>query len=263
VLRGVEVSATSRDRRAGKEILDARRHVGCNDLGTATLLAAMTRLDIRRMSAGSVVIYGSSRYTCPEHGRVKPAADRDDLAAGRFAPVCGTCGAELAASASTRKRPEPAAQRVRRHQARPGVARRRLAVQTGGCAVSLRYQRLRARDAYASPYSGVTATFRSGSPRPTATVYEDGAPGGTSSRADIGSANVCASVGAEAACARSTWPVGIHVHSGRCQRGRQRAADRSRSSPAIPGRRRARHPRLAAAVIRELGWCPASTSTPA
>jgi dTDP-L-rhamnose 4-epimerase len=199
VLRGIEVvSHQAAIVGRGKEILDARRHVGCNDLGTATLLAAMTRLDIGRMIlAGSVVIYGSSRYTCPEHGRVRPAGrTRDDLAAGRFAPVCGACGAELAASAVDEDDiPNP----PRNVYAVTKLAQELLvdawAVQTGGCAVSLRYHNVYGPEMpYASPYSGVTATFRSAvaageAPR----VYEDGAPQRDFVHvADIRSANIAA-----------------------------------------------------------------------
>jgi dTDP-L-rhamnose 4-epimerase len=182
VLDGVElVSHQAAVVGRGKEILDARRHVGCNDLGTATLLAAMTRAGVGRLVlAGSVVIYGSSRYTCPEHGRVKPAGRaRDDLAAGRFAPVCGRCGAELTASAVDEDDvPDP----PRNMYAVTKLAQELLvdawAVQTGGSAVSLRYHNVYGPEMpYASPYSGVAATFRSavaaGVPP---NVYEDGAP---------------------------------------------------------------------------------------
>jgi dTDP-L-rhamnose 4-epimerase len=165
----------------GRELLDAPRHVGCNDLATATLLAAMTRAGVARLVlAGSVVIYGSSRYTCPEHGRVRPAGRGPaDLAAGRFAPVCGRCGVEVAASpVDEDDLPNP----PRNMYAVTKLAQELLveawAVQTGGAAVSLRYHNVYGPEMpYASPYSGVAATFRSAvaagqAPR----VYEDGAP---------------------------------------------------------------------------------------
>jgi dTDP-L-rhamnose 4-epimerase len=165
----------------GREILDARRHVGCNDLGTATLLAAMTRVGIGRMIlAGSVVIYGSSRYCCPEHGRTRPAGRGPaDLAAGRFAPVCPRCRVELAAQPVTEDDvPDP----PRNMYAVTKLAQELLvdawAVQTGGSAVSLRYHNVYGPDMpYASPYSGVAATFRSAVVAGTPPrVYEDGAP---------------------------------------------------------------------------------------
>lgn len=165
----------------GREILDARRHVGCNDLGTATLLAAMARADIGRIVlAGSVVVYGSSRYRCPTHGPTRPTGrGPDDLAAGRFAPVCPRCRLELIAEPVTEDDvPDP----PRNMYAVTKLAQELLvdawAVQTGGNAVSLRYHNVYGPDMpYASPYSGVAATFRSAvvagiPPR----VYEDGAP---------------------------------------------------------------------------------------
>ena len=55
----------------------------------ATLLAAMARAGVERLvHAGSVVVYGSSRYDCPEHGRVRPAGRTEaDLAALRKMPA--------------------------------------------------------------------------------------------------------------------------------------------------------------------------------
>ncbi|WFE29220.1 NAD-dependent epimerase/dehydratase family protein [Solwaraspora sp. WMMD791] len=182
VLRGVDlVSHQAAVVGRGREILDARRHVGCNDLGTATLLAAMAEADIGRLVlAGSVVIYGASRYRCPEHGRTRPAGrEPHDLAAGRFAPVCGRCGGVVEAEPVTEDDvPDP----PRNMYAVTKLAQELLvdawAVQTGGSAVSLRYHNVYGPDMpYASPYSGVAATFRSAvvagvAPR----VYEDGAP---------------------------------------------------------------------------------------
>jgi dTDP-L-rhamnose 4-epimerase len=165
----------------GKEILDAPRHVGCNDLGTATLLAAMVRAGVGRMLlAGSVVIYGSSRYACPNHGQVKPAGrTAEDLAAGRFTPVCAACGAQLTASpVDETDIPDP----PRNMYAVTKLAQELLvdawAVQTGACAVSLRYHNVYGPQMpYASAYSGVAATFRSAVAAGEAPcVYEDGAP---------------------------------------------------------------------------------------
>jgi dTDP-L-rhamnose 4-epimerase len=165
----------------GREVLDARRHVGCNDLGTATLLAAMARAGVDRLVlAGSVVVYGSSRYTCPDHGRVRPSGRTpEDLAAGRFAPVCGRCRTEVTPSPVDEDDvPDP----PRNMYAVTKLAQELLvdawAVQTGGRAVSLRYHNVYGPGMpYASPYSGVAATFRSAVAAGTAPrVYEDGAP---------------------------------------------------------------------------------------
>ena len=165
----------------GKEILDARRHVGCNGLGTATLLAAMTRAGIGRLvHAGSVVIYGSSRYTCPDHGRVKAAGRTpEDLAAGRYVPVCGTCRAELTASPVDEDDvPDPPRNMYAVTKLTQELLVQAWALQTGGTAVALRYHNVYGPAMpFASPYSGVAATFRSAvAARIPPKVYEDGAP---------------------------------------------------------------------------------------
>ncbi|UGQ13459.1 NAD-dependent epimerase/dehydratase family protein [Yinghuangia sp. ASG 101] len=97
-LRGVDaVSHQAAMVGLGLDLDDAPRYVGCNDLGTAVLLAEMARAGVRRLVlAGSMVVYGEGRYACGSHGRVvpgpRPAAD---LEAGRFEPRCPRCGAEL------------------------------------------------------------------------------------------------------------------------------------------------------------------------
>jgi dTDP-L-rhamnose 4-epimerase len=165
----------------GKEILDAPRHVGCNDLATATLLASMARADVARLVlAGSVVIYGSSRYTCHEHGRVKAAGRTpQDLAAGRFAPVCGTCGGALYASPVDEDDvPDPPRNMYAITKLAQELIVQTWAAQTGASAVSLRYHNVYGpRMPYASPYSGVAATFRSAVARKSSPrVFEDGEP---------------------------------------------------------------------------------------
>jgi dTDP-L-rhamnose 4-epimerase len=182
----------------GREILDAVHHAGCNGLATATLLAAMVRAGVPRLIlASSVVVYGSSRYDCPIHGRV-PAAGRTapDLADGRFEPVCGDCGAELTAIPVAEDDgcdPPPNVYAVTKYaqELLVGV----WASQAGGQAVALRYHNVYGPGMpYASAYSGVAATFRSAvlAGRPPR-VYEDGAPTRDFIHvADVAAANVAA-----------------------------------------------------------------------
>jgi dTDP-L-rhamnose 4-epimerase len=181
-LRGVElVSHHAAVVGRGKEILDAPHHVSCNDLGTAVLVAAMTRLGIGRlMLAGTVAIYGDSRYDCPEHGRVRPERrTREDLDAGRFEPTCGRCRRPLVSSAVTE---DDALDPPRNIYAITKLAQEYLvatwARETGGRAVALRYHNVYGPDIpYQSPYSGVVAVFRSCVERGEAPeVYEDGGP---------------------------------------------------------------------------------------
>src|SRR5439155_21491609 len=79
----------------GVDLADLPEYVGCNDLGTAVLLAAMARVGVGRLVlASSMVVYGEGAYACPRHGATRPAARAvADLAAGRFEPRCPACAA--------------------------------------------------------------------------------------------------------------------------------------------------------------------------
>jgi dTDP-L-rhamnose 4-epimerase len=163
----------------GQEILDAPLYAGCNVLGTATLLAAMTRAGIDRMILGSsVVIYGDCRYRCPADGPVQPSRRSPaDLDAGRFEPRCPRCGGEVLAQAVTE---EDCLDPPHNVYAVTKLAQENLvaawARETRGVAVALRYHNVYGPGMpLDSPYSGVAGTFRSEvaagrSPR----VYEDG-----------------------------------------------------------------------------------------
>ncbi|NUP34937.1 MAG: NAD-dependent epimerase/dehydratase family protein [Streptomycetaceae bacterium] len=178
-LRGVDaVSHQAAMVGLGLDLDDAPDYVGCNDLGTAVLLAAMARAGVDRLVlAGSMVVYGEGRYTCGEHGAVvpgpRPAAD---LSAGRFEPRCPRCGAELAPGQVG----EDAAPDPRNVYAATKLAQEHLAAAwartVGGTATSLRYHNVYGpRMPRDTPYSGVASIFRSAlaagvAPR----VFEDG-----------------------------------------------------------------------------------------
>lgn len=179
-LRGVEmVSHQAAVVGRGKEIRDARHHVSCNDLGTATLLVAMTEAGLKRLVlAGSVSIYGDSRYDCPVHGRTQPPRrSREDLDAGRFEPVCPECRTPLVSSAVEETDPLDPPRNI---YAVTKIAQEYLvgawARETGARAISLRYHNVYGPEIpYQSPYSGVAAVFRSAVARGEApVVYEDG-----------------------------------------------------------------------------------------
>src|ERR1700761_8525453 len=81
----------------GADFGDAPLYAGCNDLGTAVLLAGMARARASRLVlASSMVVYGEGAYSCADHGLAAPpprlAADLD---AGRFEPRCERCGEPL------------------------------------------------------------------------------------------------------------------------------------------------------------------------
>ncbi|MFI0897934.1 NAD-dependent epimerase/dehydratase family protein [Streptomyces sp. NPDC020983] len=162
----------------GSGVHDAPAYVSCNDLGTAVLLAGMAEAGVRRLLlAGSMVVYGEGRYTCPEHGPVRAAPRRAaDLDAGRFEPPCPRCGAPLlpglvAEDAPVDPRNVYAATKLAQEHLAGSWARA-----TGGRAVALRYHNVYGpgmpRD---TPYAGVASFFRSALARGRAPrVYEDG-----------------------------------------------------------------------------------------
>lgn len=162
----------------GKDFADAPDYVGCNDLGTAVLLAAMAGAGVRELVlAGSMVVYGEGRYTCPVHGVVRPGPRAvAELDAGQFEPRCPQCGAALrpglvGEDAPTDPRNVYAATKLAQEHLAASWARA-----TGGRAVALRYHNVYGpgmpRD---TPYAGVASFFRSALARGEApTVYEDG-----------------------------------------------------------------------------------------
>jgi dTDP-L-rhamnose 4-epimerase len=162
----------------GVDLQDLPAYVGHNDLGTAVLLAAMDRAGVGRLVlASSMVVYGEGRYSCAEHGDVRPAPRQErDLRAGVFEPRCPVCGCELASGTV----PEDAPLDPRNVYAATKVAQEHLAGSWaragGGTAVALRYHNVYGphmpRD---TPYAGVAALFRSALARGEAPrVYEDG-----------------------------------------------------------------------------------------
>jgi dTDP-L-rhamnose 4-epimerase len=164
----------------GIDFDDAPLYAGCNDLGTAVLLAAMARAGLDRLVlASSMVVYGEGRYSCAGHGLVGPPPPRraSDLDAGRFEPRCEQCGESLSAELV----PEDAPPGPRNVYAATKLAQEHLAASwaraTGGQAAALRYHNVYGpgmpRD---TPYAGVASFFRSSlaagqAPR----VFEDGA----------------------------------------------------------------------------------------
>jgi dTDP-L-rhamnose 4-epimerase len=162
----------------GADVSDLPDYVGCNDLGTAVLLAAMAANGVRRLVlASSMVVYGEGAYRCAAHGPVLPAARREnDLRAGRFDPPCPHCGAPLTPGLVD----EDAPLRPRSVYAATKAAQEHLAAAwadaTGGSVAALRYHNVYGpgmpRD---TPYSGVAAIFRSALERGRPPyVFEDG-----------------------------------------------------------------------------------------
>lgn len=162
----------------GVNLDDLPEYVGCNDLGTAVLLAAMGRAGVSRLVlASSMVVYGEGKYTCAAHGKVDPAARATAaLTGGGFEPTCPHCQQPLAWQLVDEDDPI----RPRSGYAATKAAQEHLASawarQTGSVAVGLRYHNVYGpgmpRD---TPYSGVAAIFRSSLESGRAPqVFEDG-----------------------------------------------------------------------------------------
>src|SRR3954469_11866505 len=81
----------------GVDVGDMPDYASSNDAGTAELLAAMARADVKRLTlASSMVVYGEGFGHCPQHGAVMPAPRVETaLAAGSFEPPCPHCGRPL------------------------------------------------------------------------------------------------------------------------------------------------------------------------
>lgn len=162
----------------GVTIHDAPAYASHNVVGTATLVSAMTRVGVTRLvQASSMVVYGSGRQLCPEHGDVQTRPrSGDDLAAGRFEPCCLLCGAAVSWGLVG----EDARLDPRNAYAATKLAQEHLVTawteQAEGRAVSLRYHNVYGpRMPRNTPYAGVASIFRSalaaGKPP---LVYEDG-----------------------------------------------------------------------------------------
>ncbi|GAA2631802.1 NAD-dependent epimerase/dehydratase family protein [Dactylosporangium fulvum] len=163
----------------GVDLADLPEYVGCNDLGTAVLLAGMARAGVCRLVlASSMVVYGEGAYRCPADGPVRPAPRSTvDLDAGRFDPPCPECGRFLEPSTVD----EDAVLEPRSVYAATKLAQEHLAGawarEAGGSVAALRYHNVYGpgmpRD---TPYSGVAAIFRSALEAGRAPqVFEDGA----------------------------------------------------------------------------------------
>jgi dTDP-L-rhamnose 4-epimerase len=163
----------------GVDLADLPDYVGCNDLGTAVLLAGMADAGVTRLVlASSMVVYGEGAYACAEHGAVSPGPrGTTDLAAGRFEPPCPRCGAPLVPGlvdedARLEPRSVYAATKLAQEHLASAWAR-----ECGGSVVALRYHNVYGpgmpRD---TPYSGVAAIFRSAlEARRPPRIFEDGA----------------------------------------------------------------------------------------
>ena len=164
----------------GESMVNVRRAVDSNSVGTATLLEGVIerRERIRRVvAASSMVVYGEGPYECPRHGALTPAPrTSEQLRRRQWEPSCPRCGEPLAplpASEDAPLRPTSVYGITKRDQ-------EELVLVLGRAyeidAVALRYLNVYGpRQALGNPYTGVAAIFAArllNGRRPR--VFEDG-----------------------------------------------------------------------------------------
>jgi dTDP-L-rhamnose 4-epimerase len=244
---------------------DAAEYVSRNDLGTAVLLTAMAEAGVRRLVlAGSMVVYGEGRYTCPRHGVVRPGPRAvSDLDAGRFEPPCPVCGADLSPGLVGEDAPAD----PRNVYATTKLAQEHLAAAwaraTGGSVVSLRYHNVYGpgmpRD---TPYAGVASFFRSALARGEAPrVFEDGRQRRDFVHVrDVAAANATALEAGSREGALSVFNTGSGEPHTVGEMARALAAAYGGPEPVVTGEYRlgdVRHITADSALLRsELGWKP-------
>jgi dTDP-L-rhamnose 4-epimerase len=247
----------------GVDFAEAPEYVSHNDVGTAVLLAAMAGAGVRRLVlAGSMVVYGEGRYTCPLHGTVRPGPRAvADLDAGRFEPPCPECGADLSPGLVGEDAPvDP-----RNVYATTKLAQEHLAASwaraTGGSAVALRYHNVYGpgmpRD---TPYAGVASFFRSALARGQAPrVFEDGGQRRDFVHVrDVAAANVAALEAGSAPGALTSYNTGSGEPHTVGEMARALAGAYGGPEPVVTGEYRlgdVRHITADSARLRaELGW---------
>jgi dTDP-L-rhamnose 4-epimerase len=149
----------------GVDFADAPAYVRDNDLGTATLLAALhDRAFTGRFALGSsMVVYGEGAYRCPRHGVVRPGPrSRADLDAQQWEPPCPQCNRPLepvAIDESYPTEPRNVYAATKLHQEHLCAA---YAQEHGVRLVVLRYHNVYGpRMPRDTPYAGVASIFRS------------------------------------------------------------------------------------------------------
>ncbi len=164
----------------GTDLGDVTDYVSHNDLGTASLLAALHWQGFRGrlVLASSMVVYGEGRYRCAGHGVVRPGPRGEArLSSGAFEPPCPACGRDLV--------PEPIVEDAppdpRNVYAATKLHQEHLCAvfgrETGTPVTALRYHNVYGpRMPRETSYAGVASIFRSAleagrAPR----VFEDGA----------------------------------------------------------------------------------------
>lgn len=249
----------------GVDFYDAPDYVSSNELGTAVLLAAMTRSGIDRfVVASSMVVYGEGSYSNEAGDMVRPPARTvADLEAGRFEPLDPATASPLipeliAEGAPLDPRNVYASTKLGQEHLSASWAR-----SAGGRAIALRYHNVYGPGMpQNTPYAGVASLFRSALARGEAPrVFEDGAQRRDFVHvSDVAAANLAA-LDATASAESSSFAA-YNVGSGVVHTIGDMAAAIARASrgaePVVTGEFRLGDVRHITAssdkIARELGW---------
>jgi dTDP-L-rhamnose 4-epimerase len=254
----------------GIDFSDAPDYVRHNDLGTATLLAAMTQRGICRLVlASSMVVYGEGAYTSPTLGPVSPPArTAADLDAGLFEPRCPRSGQPLRPELVFEDAPLDPRNVYAATKAMQEYLSAAWARDTGGRVAALRYHNVYGpRMPKDTPYAGVASIFRSALARGEAPqVFEDGGQRRDFiSVDDVAAANLAALDWTSSEVGQAGQLRAFNVGSGQVHTigdlAKALSAAAGGSEPVVTGRYRlgdVRHITASSQRLRdELGWAPA------
>lgn len=252
----------------GVDFSDAPDYVSTNDLGSAILLAAMAKAEVRRLVfASSMVVYGEGAYSGRD-GLTRPAPRTvADLDAGRFDPLDAD-GSPLVPELIDEDAPlDPrnvyAITKLSQEYLSTAWAR-----STGGTVAALRYHNVYGPGMpQNTPYAGVASLFRSALERGEAPrVYEDGAQRRDFVHVrDVASANLAAIEFTATAAGSSSraFNVGSGVVHTIGEVASQLSLHSGGPKPIVTGEYRlgdVRHITASSARLKnELGWAPAES----
>jgi dTDP-L-rhamnose 4-epimerase len=162
----------------GVDVQDLPDYASSNDVGTAELLAAMARKNVKRLTlASSMVVYGEGLGQCAEHGATTPGPRTEAaLSRGQFEPPCPRCGRPLETALVSEGTPFDPRNAYASSKVAQEFYSANWARATGGSVAAMRYHNVYGpgmpRD---TPYAGVAAIFTSALRRGEAPmVFEDG-----------------------------------------------------------------------------------------
>lgn len=162
----------------GVDADDLPDYASSNDVGTATVVAAMARADVGLLTlASSMVVYGEGLGCCAEHGPVTPGPrEIDMLRNGQFEPPCPDCGRPLQTTLVEESAPIDPRNAYATSKYAQELYASNWARLTGGAIAAMRYHNVYGPGMPEdTPYAGVAAIFMSAlragqAPR----VFEDG-----------------------------------------------------------------------------------------